>query len=122
MDRKDHEAAPAPPSHWRRWGPVVLVLVAAAVAIFVLKVNALTVGLVGAMLAMHLFMPHGAGHGAGQSHQADEKQAEAGHGSAQGHHAGDPQAGAAPQDGSCCGGVPQSKPQTQETQDTAPKK
>ncbi len=61
-----------PSSHWRRWGPVGLVLVAAAVAIFVLKVDALTVGLVGGMLAMHLFMPHGAGHGAGHGQHSEE--------------------------------------------------
>ncbi|MEK7874342.1 MAG: hypothetical protein AAB502_10875 [Chloroflexota bacterium] len=62
-----------PPSHWRRWG-LLLALVAAGVAIFVLKVDALTVVAVGGMLAMHLFMPHGAGHGAGQEKQPEERQ------------------------------------------------
>ncbi|MDO8533078.1 MAG: hypothetical protein Q7T26_13100 [Dehalococcoidia bacterium] len=64
-----------PPSHWRRWG-LLLALVAAAVAILVLKVDALTVLLVGGMLAMHLFMPHGAGHGAGQGQQSEEHHTE----------------------------------------------
>lgn len=93
-----------PTSHWRRWGPVVLVLVAAAVAIFVLKVDALTVVAVGGMLAMHLFMPHGAGHGAGQGRQSEEHQA-----------------GTASEQGSCHTGADARKP-TPEPAETGVKK
>lgn len=93
-----------PPSLLRRWGPVGLVLVAAAIAIFVLKVDALTVGLVGGMLAMHLFMPHGAGHGVGQGQQSEE------------HHTGP-----ASEQGSCHTGADARKP-TSEPAETGVKK
>ena len=93
-----------PPSLLRRWGPVVLVLVAAAVAILVFKVDALTVVLVGGMLAMHLFMPHGAGHGAGQEKQSDE------------HHMGPTS-----EQGSCHAGAEARKP-TPEPAETGVKK
>ena len=92
-----------PPSHWRRWG-LLLALVAAGIAIFVLKVDALTVALVGGMLAMHLFMPHGAGHGAGQRKQSDE------------HHTGPTS-----EQGSCHAGAEARKP-TPEPAETGVKK
>ncbi len=75
MHGHEDQSGGKPPSRWRRWGLPLVALVAAGVAIFVLKVDALTVVAVGGMLAMHLFMPHGAGHGAGQEKQSNEHQA-----------------------------------------------
>ena len=104
MHEHGNQSGGKPPSHWRRWGPVVLVLVAAAVAIFALKVDALTVVAVGGMLAMHLFMPHGAGHGAGQGRQSEERHT-----------------GPASEQGSCHTGVDARKP-TSEPAETGVKK
>ncbi|MBI4307317.1 MAG: DUF2933 domain-containing protein [Chloroflexi bacterium] len=106
MSEKGHGAGPAPTSQWL-WGLGGLALVAGAVAILVFKVDALTVAAVGLFLLcplMHLFMPHGAGHGSSHGQQAD------------GHHAG------ASEHGPCCGGPGRQETQPQSSKGATPQK